>query len=119
MKGTTPLARTRDMVLRRLCKVCAEWRDPGTQSLKHIMHFHVSFGLFVWFWNCVGVRFVHFMCVHFLHSEHSMDCWFILHCFVHFVHGYLSILVRSWSSAVFASKQFNLSSVGLCFSSCV
>ena len=40
----------------------------------HIMHFHCSFGLFVWFWNSVGVRFVHFMCVHFLQLEHSIDC---------------------------------------------
>ena len=65
----------------------------------HVLHFHASFGLFVWFWNCICVRFVHFRCVHFWHSVHSMDCWFILHCFVQWVHGYLFVFVIGFGSS--------------------
>ena len=64
----------------------------------HFLHFHVWFGLSVWFWNCCGDRFVHLVCVHVLHSVHSIDCWFILHCFVHTAHGYLFVLVIGFGS---------------------
>ena len=46
--------------------------DAGSQSV----HFHILFGLSVWFWKSAGVRFVHFACVHLLQLEHSID-WLI------------------------------------------
>ena len=81
----------------------------------HLMHFHESVGLSMWFWNCVGVRFVHFVCVHFLHSEHSIDCWFFLHCFSHFVHGYLFVFVIGLGSkfSIFSSIACSLLAVCL------
>ena len=85
----------------------------------HVLHFHDSFGLFVWFWNCVCVRFVHFMCVHFLHSVHSIDCWFILHCFVHFVHGYLFVFVRGFGSRLSICSSMASSFLAICLVDCI
>ena len=59
------------------------------------------------------------MCVHALQSVHSIDCWFILHCFVHAVHGYLFVLVIGFGSRFSISSSMCWSLLAVCLLACV